>query len=121
MGTNFYLCKYRKEDPYAANDFHESRLHIGKLSYGWVFHFQVYFNQGLVSYASWKERTKHGYIYDEYDEFISYKEFWEMVDSSKEEFDGIKPLDFNSSPSGNISGTIEYMESGFMFTNCDFS
>ena len=117
MGTNFYAFeekRKRKQDP-------SEGLHIGKLSYGWVFHFQVHSNKGLISYYQWQQFTKDKYIYDEYSRLISYKKFWEMVEASKETVDGLAPLDFDTSGDSKMPGINEYMNNGFMFTECDFS
>lgn len=117
MGCNYYWFKERKkrkQDP-------SEGLHIGKLSYGWVFHFQAYPNKGLVSYYQWQQFTKSGYIYDEYGRIVTCKKFWEIVLLSKETIDGLTPLDFTSCPHEEMPGVTEYMNNGFMFTECDFS
>ena len=117
MGTNYYFFrekKKRKQDP-------SEGLHIGKLSYGWVFHFQAYSNKGLVSYYQWQQATKNGYIYDEYGRLISYNRFWDTVKASKETIDELTPLDFTTCGYEIMQGINEYMNNGFMFTECDFS
>ncbi len=117
MGTNYYFFKEkkaRKQDPTEG-------LHIGKLSYGWVFHFQAYPNKGLISYYQWQQFTRNGYIYDEYGRIKSYRKFWEIVEDSKEIIDDLTPLDFNSANHSYTPGIKEYMNNGFMFTECDFS
>lgn len=117
MGCNYYFFKEkkkRKQDP-------SEGLHIGKNSYGWVFHFQAYPNKGLVSYYQWQQFTKNGFIYDEYGRLRSYDDFWEMVALTKETIGELTPLDFNTSGCEGLPGINEYMNNGFMFTENDFS
>lgn len=120
MGNNYY---YFKEEINPEVVPPEAGLHIGKLSYGWVFHFQAHPSKALSTYHQWKMSTKRGAIYDEYGRYLTYEEFWDLVDSSKETIDGITPLDFDTCPQEerSIYNVDEYMCNGFMFTDCDFS
>ena len=117
MGTNFYWFKEKKKRKQSPDE----GLHIGKLSYGWVFHFQAYPNKGLVSYYQWQQATKSGYIYNEYGKLYSHEKFWEVVQLSKETIGELTPLDFTTCGHKEIPGINEYMNNGFMFTENDFS
>ncbi len=120
MGTNFYW--FKDEIKGEAGTPIDTGLHIGKNSCGWVFHFASHPMKYLISYYQWKEFTKRGYIYDEYGDHVFHDEFWEMVDDTKSDFNGHKPYDFINNPEN--SGTLyegDYMNQGFMFSECDFS
>lgn len=120
MGTNYYMFKKEKPDTVDASE----GLHIGKYSCGWVFAFQAYPSKALTTYHQWKQCTKYMYIYDEYGRFVSYKDFWDMVEESKETTDGNPPYSFDNLPEGDeerIDGKSEYMCNGFMFITGDFS
>lgn len=119
MGTNFYWFK-EEINPEVVDVC--SGLHIGKCSCGWVFNFQVHKDKLLTTYHQYKEFTKNGIIYNEYGDLIPYNEFWEMVDSTKEKEDGREPLTLLNNPERSMISSInEYMNNGFMFTDCDFS
>ena len=120
MGTNFYWFKKKQKKGSDCT----TGLHIGKRSAGWVFHFQAYDDPYLKSFTDYKEFLKKGYIYDEYDEPVSYEEFIELVEETKEpEIDGKPPWDFNNYPDDSDCYYIcdTWMNSGFMFSLGDFS
>ena len=123
MGTNFYHFS----DQVGAPTLMETGLHIGKFSGGWVFHFQAYEKPELKTVAQYKEFLKEGVIYNEYNEKVSYKEFWELVESSlkSDPWDPAPPYSFDNLPeddkiSAHLSGIEEWMNSGFMFTETIF-
>jgi len=119
LGTNFYWFKEKQKEEFK----HHEGLHIGKRSCGWVFHFQAHHKPFLHSFKDYKEFLKEGYIYDEYDRLISYKDFIEAVEATKEiESDGEKPWDFNSCPEEESYFPFEqWMNDGYMFSIGDFS
>lgn len=91
MGTNYYVIKKKPS-------LYNSALHIGKSSAGWKFCFHGYqaIDNPLVSEYSdlninsvddWKAllNNKDFVILDEYDETISYKDFFDMVEEKQSE------------------------------------
>lgn len=122
MGTNFY---YFKEKINTEERAVEEGLHIGKLSAGWVFHFQAHKKLGTV--LQYRIFLKKGYIYNEYEEEVSYEDFWRIVeDSLKPDPQDNKPLySFDNLPeddktSAYLMGIEEWMDEGYMFTLNDF-
>jgi len=92
MGTNYY---HRTAECDRCNRYFED--HIGKSSFGWEFCFQGYddyHNKGAIrSISDWKEHLLKGKIFDEYDQEISYDDFFKLIQKKKEYFeDGEKPL-----------------------------
>ena len=83
MGTNYYLYRSRAEAELELDGFH-----IGKNSAGWVFHFEAHEYPTLKTVQDYKEFLKEGFIYNEYDEEVSYKKFWEIVKYSKGNYYG---------------------------------
>lgn len=89
MGTNYYAV----ERKFAI---HRNILHIGKSSLGWKFNFRGYqdyeldWNKPHISLNSleeWKEflsNPEYG-ILNEYDEEISYEDFFKMVEEKQKE------------------------------------
>ena len=99
-------------------------VHIGKNSAGWVFTFQAHPNLKLKSVNAWKEFLQEGYIYDEYGVLIPVKEFWEIVEASKEPDDFGEPYNYVNWPEDDKSSheldNYNYMCEGYMFTVSDF-
>ncbi len=100
MGTNYYLPK-----KCAAPCEHccESTEHVGKNSAGWTFGFQAYPDEGLTSWAAWKERIRaEGGVVNEYGEKFTPEEFEKLVERTREPWgprgitprhrDGISPI-----------------------------
>ena len=115
MGTNYY---WFKEEPDEKEDV-LTGLHIGKNSCGWVFNFEAHSSPKLRTVQDYREFLKEGYIYDEYAREISYNEFWDIVESSKELFNGEPPYvlvdpNYPHEPYG-------YEDEGFAFSEGDFS
>ena len=106
-------------------DFPEGGLHIGKNSWGWTFQFQAYPEKKLIDTQSWRDFTKYGYIYDEYDDEISYDEFWEMVEETKKPMpDGREKhvlTDPEHDPSPLDLEIPMWRDEGYGFTAWDFS
>ena len=102
------------------------RIHIGKNSWGWVFHFEAHKDLGLTTVQAYKDFLKEGFIYDEYDRLIFYDEFWEMVEET------LKPM-----PDGEAKYILEdpnekssddsyfrdssWVDEGLAFTDWEFS
>ena len=112
MGTNYYLLtrKLKKEE------YPEGGMHIGKNSCGWIFHFESH--PSIKSVQDMREATKVGYIYNEYGEKISYRNFWKIVRESKE------PYEDGSLPKGLTSEGIrmgDYSSDGYPFSIVEFS
>ena len=104
MGTNYYAVKKK---PSLANE----PLHIGKSSAGWKFSFQGYQDElNIKSIEDWKDFLKNNdvVILNEYDEEVSYDDFFELVEKKQEENN---PDDFKYSVNVN----------GYRFTFSDFS
>ena len=118
IGTNYYWFEKERK----KNQLTEEGLHIGKDSCGWVFNFQVHNSLNLTAVEAYKEFTKKGYIYNEYDELIPYNDFWKIVEDSKLPWnDGKVPYSYDSPNVDRMFDVEEYMNEGYMFTNCDFS
>ena len=81
MGTNYYAVKNKIS-------LYPQSIHIGKVSAGWKFLFRGYFkdyileNKEISSIDDWKSFLKNNdyIILNEYDEIISYDEFFKMVE-----------------------------------------
>lgn len=104
----------------------ESGLHIGKISGGWVFHFQAHNFPELKTVAQYRKLLKKGFIYNEYDEKISYKNFWIIVESSlmPDPWDPEPPYSFKNLPKDevpSVTGVVEWTDDDFMFTLNEFS
>lgn len=106
MGTNYYAVPNRPScmEP----------IHIGKSSYGWLFHFQSQnrwddpsivwntYNQVKEWLYKYTVEEKTYAIVDEYDQIIPYEEFIELIDakqndefsrSNKDNFDYARNVD----------------------------
>ena len=118
IGTNFYWFKEKQKEDFE----HHEGLHIGNRSCGWVFHFQAHHEPFLHSFNDYKKFLKQGYIYDEYDRYIPYKDFIKAVKDTKKSDDGEAPWDFNNCPdSEKYQLCEEWMNEGYMFSVGDFS
>ena len=91
MGTNYYALKKKPS-------LHSRVIHIGKSSAGWKFLFQgyqcatgsdgfMYDDLNINSLEDWKEFLKNDeyIILNEYDEEVSYKDFFDIVDEKQSE------------------------------------
>lgn len=102
MGTNYYLhfnhCNYCNRS---------EKLHIGKSSIGWVFHFQSYDDRKLKTVADWKEFLKLNRIFDEYGSELFFDDFWGLVKSKN---------------NGHIEfGIDQYLDEGCIFSKYEFT
>lgn len=107
MGKNFYAVS-KKPDLSVP-------LHIGKSSTGWKFLFQGYtgaFEPVIIinNIEDWKEylSKENIVILDEYEEIISYKDFFDMVEEKQS----------NDNPN-NFKNAVN--RNGYRFTYNDFS
>jgi len=108
MGTNYYTklkeCKH-------CNRYEE--VHLGKSSAGWQFSFQYNGGEYYKNIEQMKEWLKGKQILNEYEEKVSYEEFWEMVKNKQK-----------SSNSNHASKHTDYNNrviDGYSFTDCEFS
>jgi hypothetical protein len=86
MGTNYYAIKRKLS-------LHNYPIHIGKSSAGWKFLFRGYLiNEddqddfvNIKSIKDWKEflDNKELVILDEYDNLVSYEEFFDMIEKKQ--------------------------------------
>ena len=116
MGTNFYLLKKRLK---RTEDL-DNGMHIGKRSCGWVFQFQGY--PKIKKVKQMRKVTFDGYIYDEYGDEYTYKDFWDLVEETKvPDEDGKKKyvLDDPNYPR-TLYALTEWEDEGFAFTLEDF-
>lgn len=77
MGTNYYI----KINNCTKCGRHEE-IHLGKSSIGWQFTFRANYDL-YKDVPEMREYLKDKEIKNEYGEGVSYKEFWEMVDSKQ--------------------------------------
>ena len=120
MGTNYYFFREKMKE----NEFCDNGLHIGKNSWGWVFNFEGYPDKGITTVQDWRNLTKEGYIYNEYDEEISYEDFWKLVEETKEPMpDGKEKYvltDPTQDPSPIDLSIPMWKDEGYGFTGWEF-
>lgn len=114
MGTNYYIktktCKTCGHKP--------ESIHLGKSSAGWQFSFQ--YNGGkyykdVNEMRIWLADKK---ITDEYEDEVSYQEFWKMVeDKQKEENQNHAEYCHKHYPE---TKTREYIIDGYSFSDVEF-
>lgn len=102
MGTNYYAVRGKPTI--------EKPIHIGKSSYGWLFHFQTQnldygdppvvwntYNQVKDWLRKYTVDSDDYVIITEYDEIIPFKDFIEMVDEKQgDEFNLNNPNNFRN-------------------------
>lgn len=115
MGTNIYMCRIPTEEE--INKLHalidqcdfdglrdqldtiNTRIHIGKKSYGWKFLFQIhphYYGPTKKSIMDFLNLTKSGQweLKDEYGDDVPLDTFWnDYVDVSKDGYDSLSYTD----------------------------
>ena len=117
MGTNYYAVRNKPTT--------DEPVHIGKSSYGWLFLFQSQnkpWNNPPVVWNSYDQvkawlkqytvDSKEYVILDEYDEVVSFDEFFELVDDKQSDEFNIENPD-NYTHSRNVGG--------YRFTEEEFS
>lgn len=113
MGVNYYTRLHECEH---CERYEE--IHLGKNSYGWQFSFQYNGGQYYKNIKEMKEWLKDKRIFNEYDEEVSYKDFWKLVrDKQKERlnhYDYVKEKHPDSL-------YHEHKIDGYSFTDCYFS
>lgn len=107
MGTNYYI---RKKECKHCDRYEE--IHLGKSSFGWQFTFQYNEGEYYRTVEGMKKWLKGKQIWNEYDEKISKKKFWDMIESKK---DGFNHAD--KCPDDHKSFKVD----GYSFTDCEFS
>lgn len=108
MGTNYYTT-LNNCDKCARYD----QIHLGKSSGGWQFSFQYNGGKFYKNIPEMKKWLKGKEIKDEYDDIISYKDFWKMVEEKQKEINN-HALSFASHGSEQVIG-------GYSFSDCEFS
>lgn len=115
IGTNYYLLKKRIK---STSDL-DKGMHIGKSSCGWVFHFQAF--PKIKKVKQMKKVTLDGYIYNEYGEEFTYRDFWYLVESTKiPDENGKKYVLVDPRYPHVLSPFDEWEDEGFAFTMGDF-
>lgn len=116
MGTNYYArlniclkCQRASEE-----------IHLGKSSHGWQFSFQYNEGKYYKNVPEMKKWLKDKYIYNEYDELISHKDFWKMVKlkQTKKNLNHAKWMRDNSP---NRSREEDFIIDGYSFSDVEFS
>lgn len=86
MGTNYYL-----ETDFCPTCGHpRQRIHIGKLSCGWVFCFQKYPDADTLK--KWFNKLNKGKIVTEYDELYTLDKFKTIIQQTKNNRHSENPL-----------------------------
>lgn len=106
MGTNYYL----RTDFCVCCGHPKTEIHLGKSSGGWKFLFHKH--KFAKNVEEMKDLTKTGVIYNEYDDLVSYIEFWDMVETKQKE-------PFRNKEEYRIMG-LENID-GYEFVECEFS
>mgnify|MGYP006278320635 CR=1 FL=1 len=122
MGTNYYVAENLCE----CCERYDRGMHIGKSSYGWAFSFHG--TKELNSWKAWKEYLKDKKIVGDYDDFIEYDKFVELIEVYK------SPDYVNHNDRKNLSRNQEMRnqdlfdpskdwddESGYSFSTSEFS
>ncbi len=113
MGTNYYTkTKTCKECGHKQNG-----IHLGKSSAGWTFSFQYNGGRYYKNIKEMKEWLSDKEIENEYGESVSKEEFWNLVESKKNEPNNHALYMFKEYP--NMDG--EYIIDGHSFTDREFS
>lgn len=79
MGTNYYI----RADECKLCHRGSEKIHLGKSSWGWQFSFQYNGGEYYKDVKEMKLWLKGKQIWNEYDDKISHKEFWELVKEKK--------------------------------------
>ena len=120
MGTNYFWFKKKMRE----NEFCENGLHIGKDSWGWVFQFEAHRELNLLSVEDYKNFLKKGYIYDEYDEEVTYEDFWRIVEETKKPMPSGRDKNILSDPQEKPSPLAllipMWENEGLTFTEAEF-
>lgn len=109
MGTNYYV---RKNECDKCGRYEE--IHLGKKSSGWVFIFQYNGGEFYKTVEEMKKWVKNKQIWNEYDEKVSYKEFWSMIGEAQKDIKNHKHAE-------EYPSEYDFMLNGYSFTNRDFS
>lgn len=116
MGTNYYMYSSRYKQ-----ELDMEGVHLGKNSWGWVFHFQAHSAPRVKTVEDMKAFTKMGFIYDEYDREITYEDFWKMVEKTKKPMpDGTAKYVLVDPNYPNDPIYDSWEDEGFAFTEGDF-
>lgn len=81
MGTNYYVKAPKPCDDCGEEHICKQAIHIGKSSYGWQFLFAYNGGTFYKSYGEFEEWLADKEIYDEYNQPITQKDFFNMIES----------------------------------------
>lgn len=84
MSTNYYVkTAYTVKKVCDCGFEHEVNeiLHVGKSCYGWKFALHIIPEKNINELSDWIKILKEGYIYDEYDNPITFHEFLDIINS----------------------------------------
>ena len=117
MGTNYYT----KENHCDHCGRHEE-IHLGKSSMGWQFSFQYNGGEYYKNVPEMKKWLKTKSIKNEYDEEVTYEEFWDMVKAKqiKKNLNHAEYVHADTSYSSSITDR-EMIIDGYSFTDSEFS
>lgn len=116
MGTNYYMLSNNQTECPHCGQLHKEKVHIGKASAGWQFVFQAH--KDVRNINDWRLKLKHSHIIDEYDNDISYDDFFSMVDSRR---DLQSHYEYVSNRYGSSIHRCYLDYEGHSFTDGDFS
>lgn len=85
MGTNYYTKGQAECEDCGKKHACAYKIHLGKSSFGWVFTFAYNDGEYYKTEAQMRHWLRGRPIIDEYGESISYDDFWQKVDSKKNE------------------------------------
>jgi len=87
MGTNYYV---KDAPPCPTCKQGGTEIHLGKSSGGWAFHFQYNGGEYYKTIVEMREWLRSKQIWNEYEEKVSFDEFWDLVEAKQEEFEESK-------------------------------
>lgn len=117
MGTNYYVPL----DPCKHCGRADEKIHLGKSSYGWKFHFRGYrdtYQPDIKSVNDWKDFLAGKQIFDEYGKEISHTDFWQFVEGKQQGRsnleDPLRPNPYSTGP------RVWYDDEGYWFCDYEF-
>ena len=113
MGTNYYI----KRNKCKKCGYKPDGIHLGKSSAGWQFSFQYNGGQYYKNIQEMKEWLKDKKIENEYEENVSYEDFWSMVDEKQKE--KLNHADYCKEKYSNNDNNFKI--DGYSFTDNEFS
>ena len=112
MGTNYYYDEPEEKCPACSHVKSDSRIHIGKSSFGWPFLVRVYPEFGITTLDAWKKiLPSAGRIYDEYERDVTIDELMRTI-TERDHPNGLQRND-SDHIYGRGEGTWDYLEGEF--------